>query len=218
MDNIAHVDRLREQYDILAGLLSDMPAQLDERTDDFFIGERDNTIKHILCEIRCILKDVLEDNDIKNRALRAEVQRFLRLIDRLIRVLRNIDFDDFNINSERLIGRFLCLLIRLFLILLTLIAKLIILLSVCRDFERRFNNVRFGFCRCLIDEFARELDDLARVLNEFERLAMEFRRFRPRDCNRPCKCRPCQCKPCDCNRPCKCRPCQCRSCDFDRVW
>lgn len=214
MDNRIHVERLKEQYNILANLIANIPTELGETNvnivtgyDTFedqtifelsrfiFVGEGNNPMESALCNLRCILKDLLADNDIRNCALRTEIRRFLCLIDCLIRVLRNIDFNN---NSRRLLGVLLCLLFRVILILLSLIAKLIILLLVCRDCDIRCNNVRFGFCRCLLDEFARELEDLSRVLYNLENLAMELRRCRPCNCNRQC----------NCNRP----------CNFDRPW
>lgn len=204
MDNRIHVERLKEQYNILANLIANIPTELGETNvnivtgyDTFeeqtifdlfrfiFVGEGNNPMESALCNLRCILKDLLDDNNIRNCALRTEIRRFLCLIDCLIRVLRNIDFNN---NSRRLLGVLLCLLVRVILILLSLIAKLIILLLVCRDCDVICNNVRFGFCRCLLDEFARELEDLSRVIDELENLAMEFRRCRPCNCNRQCNC------------------------------
>lgn len=195
-----YADRLKEQYDILSNLMNDITTASYDGTEGRLVIAEQEVLDPIFCNIWNIAKFILVGNPsnpndgvlqalidilqealdvpypdgIKNCALRREIERAIDLGECLINV---IGITNCNSNCPEEVGRLLCLLVRLILLVLAIIAKFILLFIFCTDCytscvaEGRLNK---GFCECLIDELKEELDDVKDLIDDFSDLAFDF--------------------------------------------
>lgn len=199
MANKVYADRLKEQYGVLSKLMNDMVIVSYDGTEEeggqtvttstlcaiwnavkeALVGDPTSaTDEGVLQALVGILEEALAEEDpdliIRNCALRREIERTIKLIECLINVIRSINC---NPNCPEEVGRLFCLLVRLILLVLAIIAKLIILFIFCRDCYSTCvagGRLNKGFCECLIDELKEELDDLKDLIDDFSDLAFDF--------------------------------------------
>lgn len=152
-----------ESYD-----LYDAKVKLDFQKDLSF-----NLDNGILNELSEELESLMDSNYVKNCKLREELKRAFRLSECLAEAIRQISCND---NCEFLVGKLFCLLVQIILLIISIIAKIIILLIFCSDCIscNDEKDVRSSFCDCLICDLEKELDEIEELIDELIKLAIAF--------------------------------------------
>lgn len=144
-----------------------------------------STQNGVLDDICEILKCILLSDTVKNCELKKQLIKALQLCECLAQAIKhtNCYYD-----MEQLIGRLFCLLVQIIISVLSIIAKIISLLILCRgncgNFFTGCNNgeVLSSFCKCLICDLENELDQIENLIDELNQIAVMFAICRWKKC------------------------------------
>lgn len=151
-----------------------MPVSKAE-LDDIGIKQengRGGILDYICYELREVIPYV------DNNKLRKQLVRALELCQCLSQTIETISCIDC---AFYLVGKLFCLLLEIILAIVSIIAKILLLLTIC-DEKCTSDKVRGSFCGCVICELEKELDEIEELIEELTDLAIAFIRFASKDC------------------------------------
>lgn len=129
------------------------------------------------------LRDLLRDGNIQNCALKEQLKRALKICRCLADTLRTINCND---KCRGLVGKLFCILVKLILLIVAIIAKILILLAFCNNGSMSCQDkLAAAFCNCLICDLSKELDQVEDIIDELSKLAIAFIKCTMKNC-RPC--------------------------------
>jgi hypothetical protein len=154
------------QYILVGGSLH--TAALVKEVDEIFVYSSDRGILGFLSRI---LEELIESGLIENCSLKEELERALKLNSCLTDAIRQVNCDD---KHESLVGELFCVLLQLILLILSIIAKIIILIIFCNRSCCNLSGVSSSFCKCLTCDLSKELDQVEKLIDELREIAIEF--------------------------------------------
>lgn len=158
--------------------LLDIEAEITEESIDAKHNEHG-----ILGIISRILRQISKDHDLRNCELIKQLKRAADTIDCLEDVIENFHY---NWKCKELIGELFCLIVKIILELLSILAKIIVLLIFCKDCYascKKEDQIEFSFCECLICDLEKELDYFETLIDELADLNIKFAKCSIKKCH-----------------------------------